>query len=146
MSFEVREVREDDLIEIAPWFRNIKWPSPAIEGSIPKSGFLCEYAGVPKAVAFLYLDGTSGASFSWSATDPESPIIETSKAMDMVIERIKEVASKSKLNPPIRFIETYTQSKAFSDKLKKLGFRIETGYFKATYVIEEPRDAASETT
>lgn len=125
----IREIiAEEDLPEIARWFETHRWPFPAVPGIGPGLGIIAEEDGVLYACAWIYITGRSLAYIDWLATNPDTPREQNNKALELVIEKIKETASNS--SPPVKALCLITKNKSLAQKLMGLKFKREEGFYK----------------
>lgn len=130
MSFNVRPATEADLILIASWFENVKWPLPAVDNTIPRVGFICDMDGVPTACAYLDLSGTAKGEVLWTAMNPDAMVRAATAAMCHLIKKIQEDTEKINVN----LLRIMTKSDAFSEAMRSVGFRAERGFIQLTWV------------
>lgn len=127
-----RRADDEDLLEISSWFSNIRWPYPPEANIGPRAGFfVAEMEGILFACAGLYATGTSKAEISWTCTNPKISTETQSRTLDQLILWIIEEAKKAL--PPITFFDLYTKNDLFSQRLKKLGGRIEKEFIRVTF-------------
>jgi len=123
-------IREVDLNidgeEIAKWFLNRKWPYPMVANIGPIHGFIAEKEGNKYACAWVYMTGRSLAHIDWLATNPVLDPKTTAEALDLVIEKIKEVTPFS--DPPIKALCIMTKNKALASRLQSKKFVKEDGF------------------
>lgn len=133
-NFTIRSFEESDIPELCRWIESYKWPTPAIDNVMPKSGYMGLWEDEPAACAFLYLTNTSAARLSWTASNKSMPRdIQTAALKELIsgiIRIVKDVA------PEVKMIEMETRSEAFAQVLKNLGFEIEKGYILCRYVVK----------
>lgn len=135
MNFNVRDIREDDLPEIIRWFDERKWPLPGVPNIGPKIGALAEKNGVIYACVYSYITGTSVAYLEWTATNPDVNQEEAMNAFDEILTHFKKMCELS--SPKVRVLVLMTQSKAFADRLKKHGFKVQSEQYKAVWTLKE---------
>lgn len=127
-----RRATDEDLIEISSWFSQIRWPYPPSANIGPRDGFfVAEMEGILFACAGLYATGTSKADISWTCTNPKAAPETSSVTLDNLILWI--ISEAGKTVPPITFTELYTKNELFSQRLKKLGGRIEKDFIRVTF-------------
>jgi hypothetical protein len=135
MKFNIREIREDDLSEIARWFSSRQWPMPAVHNVGPKIGAIASVGNTAYACIYTYMTGTSVAYLDWSATNPDVPIDQSMEAFDELLKHFKKMCELSE--PKVRVLCMVTQSKALSNRLSKHGFNIKEDFYKATWTLKE---------
>lgn len=124
---DIREVNlEVDGKEIAEWFLNRKWPYPMVANIGPIYGFIAEKDGSKYACAWVYLTGRSLAHIDWLATNPKLDQKETADALDLLIDKIKDIGAFS--NPPVKALCIYTKNKSLASRLQGKQFLKEEGY------------------
>lgn len=131
----VRAVEETDVKELSRWFESIKWPMPPAEGLLPKDSFLVETDNKLVACAFVYLTGTAFLYISWTNTNPDASEKEQSDGLEKIVRSVQEFAKVS--HPKIRVIQTFTKNEKFAQKLKNLDFRLDFGYYQATWMLKD---------
>jgi hypothetical protein len=134
MNFNIRSIEERDLPEIARWFDNRKWPLPPVKGVGPRIGVVAEKNGVMYACIYSYLTGTSVVYLEWPGLNPDAPISQAMEAMSEVIDHFKKMCDLS--DPKVRVLSITTPSFSLSEEFKKHGFRTESGYYKATWMLK----------
>lgn len=132
----IRKITEDDFPEIAKWFESIQWDLPAVEGAIPKDGYVAQTEdGRLVACAWIYLTGTGISFVQWTNTNPAVKETEQSEGISRIIKTFQEVAPQ--LQPPIKAFTIYTKNEKFKDRLKTLGFRSSFGFYQCTWVAKK---------
>lgn len=132
---KIRSVGEDDVKELSRWFESVKWPMPPAENLLPKDSFLVELDGKPVACAFVYLTGTAFLYISWTNTNPDVSEKEQADGLEKIVKTVQEFAKVS--SPKIRVIQTFTKNEKFATKLKNLDFRLDFGFYQATWLLKD---------
>jgi hypothetical protein len=135
MSFNVRPVTEDDVPEIVRWFDNRKWPLPPAHGVGAKIGIVAESNGVMYACIYTYITGTSVVYLEWCGLNPSVPVEQSSEALVSLIDSLKKMCEVSE--PKVRVLSISTQSEFIAAQFKKCGFRLESDYYKATWMLKD---------
>lgn len=133
--FNIRQIIDEDLPEIARWFDDRKWPLPPADGVGAKIGTVAEKNGVMYACIYTYTTGTSVVYLEWVGLNPSVPIEQTSDALVQLIDNLKKMCQFSE--PKVRVLSFSTQSSFLASKFKTSGFRIESDYYKATWMLKE---------
>jgi len=133
---KIRKVTDEDVPEIATWFESISWDLPAVDGALPRDGYVAENEkGQLVACAWLYVTGSAISFVQWTNTNPSVKDEEQSAGIAKIIETFKEVAPN--LKPPIKALTIYTKNDKFRSKLKTLGFRSQFGFYQCTWVARK---------
>lgn len=134
----IREITEHDFIEIAHWFSGRKWPMPPIENVAPKWGLVAEGDhGELLACAYCYTTKSAIAFIDWTGTNPDLPDQETHAALKQVLEKLQKLCGEVK--PKIRALALYTQSGPLAEKLGRLGFSKDEGYFRCLWSLKDSK-------
>ncbi len=131
----VRKVEDTDIPEISDWFKSIKWDLPAVDGALPKEGYVAEKNGSLVACAWLYLTNSSVAFIQWTNTNPLATESDQAEGLSLIIKTIQEAGPK--ITPPIKSLCIYTRNDKFKDKLKSLSFRSQFGFNQCTWVAKD---------
>ena len=122
-DIKVRELNDDDMVEISEWFKTRKWshgPAPKI---LPESAYVAELDGMLLSVVWVYVTNSGLALMDWIATNPKSGtkgIISVQK----LFKYVEEIFIRSEgVNACISY--------AHSDKLarylsKKCGYKVDS--------------------
>lgn len=135
MSFNVRAITDEDFKDIVEWFDGRKWPLPPAKNVGSKIGVIAEKNGIKYACIYSYLTGTSVAYLEWPGLNPNVPIEQSMGAFADIIRHFKKMCALS--DPKIRVISITTPSHSLSEEFKKHGFRVESGYYKATWMLKD---------
>lgn len=135
MSFNIRDIRENDIPEIIRWFDDRKWPLPGVPNIGPRIGVIAERDGVGFACAYAYLTGTAVAYIEWTSTNPDVSQEEGMRAFDEIMSHFKKMSELS--NPKVRVLVLMTQSEALANRMKKHGFKVQEEQFKAVWTLKE---------
>lgn len=135
MSFNIREITEDDFPEISRWFSDRRWPLPAVDGVGAKIGALAEKNGIIYACIYSYVTGTSMAYLEWPGTNPDIPGDQSMSAFDELISHFKAMCQVSE--PRVRVLCITTPSEALSNRFKNHGFKIDKNYYRAVWTLKE---------
>lgn len=134
----IRKVTEDDVPEISRWFESIQWDLPAVEGGLPRDGYVAvRDDGVLAACAWLYVTGCAISFVQWTNTNPTVSSPEQADGISRLIKTFQEIAPQ--LTPPIKALTIYTKNEKFKDKLKQLDFRSTFGFYQCTWVAKNAK-------
>lgn len=134
MSFNVRPITEEDFPEIVRWFDDRKWPLPPADNVGAKIGMLAEKNGVMYACIYSYVTGTSVVYLEWLGLNPSVPVEQSSEALAALIENLKKMCEFAE--PKVRVLSLSTQSEFIASKFKSSGFRVESDYYKVTWMLK----------
>lgn len=135
MSMQVREIRDEDFVEIATWLKDQPWPYPATEAVMPPHALVAENDGAIVLAVYMYTTESSVCFVDWIAYDATHDPIVLGQAFKLVFDTISKVALK--LTPQIKVLTLTTKSQKVADQLEKCGFRVRKGFFKATKLCVE---------
>lgn len=135
MNFNIRQITESEFAEIAHWFVDRKWPMPPAESVVPKVGVVAEKNGIYYACIYSYLTGTSVVYLEWPSLNPNVPMTQALEAFDDIVTHFKKMAELS--DPKVRVLCINTDSEKLADRFKKHGFRVESDYYKATWMLKD---------
>ena len=136
-SFNIREIKEDDLPEIFRWFNDRQWPLPAVRNVAPEIGMIAEKNGIRYACIYSYITGTSVAYLEWPCTNPDIPVEQSMEAFDEIVHHYKRMSEVSPSPNKVRVLCLMTQSESLANRFKKHGFKIKSGYHKAIWTLRE---------
>lgn len=132
----IRKITDDDFPEISQWFESIQWDLPAVEGALPKFGYVAQKPdGQLVACGWLYVTGSAVSFVQWTNTNPNVKDEDQSAGVAKIIKTFQEIAPM--LEPPVKAITIYTKNEKYKDKLKMLGFRSSFGFFQCTWVAKK---------
>lgn len=134
---QVRQITENDKIEIASWFELRAWPLPPVEGIMAEWGLVAESDGKLLACLWVYeiVEGV-WEKFSWTATNPDVDEKIGMSALMLLISKLQESAAS--VGPSGRTLTHFTTSERFANRLKKAGFKLKRGY-EATWQVKGRR-------
>lgn len=126
---KTREIKlEDDLPEISRWFKNRKWPMPAVQNIGPNVGLIAEEDDELLACAWVYITGRGIAFIDWVATNPDLPKGLTNEALSVVLDDIKKMCTVA--TPKVNALCFYTKNESLAYALGNKGFKKESEYHK----------------
>lgn len=144
MTNKVRPVQPSDLDEVSQWFSSVKWPLPAVRGSIPEGLMLVSSEGVPVAVVFAHTTGTSAMFCHWMAAKPELSEDEQLAALRELLTAIQQMAPS--INPPVQMIQVVSASPSAPKLLEPLGFNVKQSYYVGTWIADSELERLSKKT
>lgn len=133
----IREINEEDLIEIFSWFESRKWPLPPIKNSGPKTGVVAVQDGKLFGCLWFYMNGSSIVDVDWIATNPG---VSTHEAMDSVSFLIEHIKQMSKLSDPtakIRGLRLFTKNEKLASLFEARGFKKTPSYFRLLWTLKD---------
>lgn len=68
----VRDLADEDMVEIVEWFKHRKWRVPPASHALPGTAYVAEQHGKLLSVVWLYLTNSGVGILDWVATNPES--------------------------------------------------------------------------
>ena len=68
----VRQLTDEDMLEISEWFANRRWSQPPRRHMLPETGYVAEREGKLLSVAWLYITNSSIGIVDWVATSPDA--------------------------------------------------------------------------
>lgn len=135
MNFNIRQITENDFAEIAHWFVDRKWPMPPAHDVAPKLGVIAEKNGIYYACIYSYLTSSSVVYLEWPCLNPNVPMAQSLEAFDEIVTHFKKMSELSE--PKVRVLVINTDSEKLAERFKKHGFRIESDYYKATWMLKD---------
>lgn len=128
----IRPLEKTDLLTVAMWFADKKWPMPGADGVLPQ-GFVAENDSHELvACAFVYTTKTAFSYLSWMGSDERLPQDMQTQGLRLVIGAIQKLCER--VDPKITVLMTHTKSDAMARTLKDLGFRADPGYYHMTWL------------
>ena len=116
----VRELTDEDMVEVSEWFVARKWPVVPSPHILPKSAYVAELEGKLLSVAWVYCTNSGLALIDWVATNPKSGtkgIISVQKVFKHVDEILAATGS-------ITACISYTHNDKLAKYMdKKCGYR-----------------------
>lgn len=135
MNFNIRPITDEDIVDIARWFDQIKWPMPPADGIGARIGVIAEKNGVKYASLYSYLTGTSAAFLEWVGLNPDVPIDQSREALSEIVQHFMKMCELSE--PKVRVLTLTTKSETIAAVFKSNGFRIESQYHKVSWMLKE---------
>lgn len=132
---KIRPIREEDYEKVVGWYADVSWPTPAVDGSLPKHGFVAEIEGTGELAGCLWIsqDGSSAAELKWPATNPYLETAAQSHALEALIRYAQKAAGAMK--PKVRLLTLYTKNAKLAEALKKIDFRSKDKFYQCTWVM-----------
>jgi len=132
---KIRPIREEDYEKVVGWYADVSWPTPAVDGSLPKNGFVAEVEGTGEIAGCLWvsLDGSSSAELKWPATNPYLDPRAQASAVEHLIRYVQKMAPN--LKPEVRLLLLYTRSPALAQAMENCGFRKKEKIIQCSWVL-----------
>ena len=67
----VRQIRDEDMLEVSEWYRDRKWLTPPGKNRLPETGYVSELNGELLAVVWLYITNSAIGITDWICTNPK---------------------------------------------------------------------------
>lgn len=132
---KVRQIREEDFVEIATFLKDQPWPYPAVKDVMPPHALVVEKDGSLILAVYMYTTESSVCFVDWIAYDNKRDGQELIAAFKEVFRTIESVALK--LKPAIKILTLTTKSIKVAELLEVCGFRVKKGFIKATKICED---------
>jgi len=114
----VRDLTDEDMVEIVEWFKERKWRTPPASHALPGTAFVAERNGKLLSVVWLYVTNSGVGILDWVATNPEagaSGIVSLKKVLKYI-----ETVVGDKMSTFIHFTHNDKLAKFFN---KKCGYK-----------------------
>jgi len=116
----IRELTEDDFLEVSRWFSARKWSHAPAKDILPPLAYVAELDGVLLSVVWVYVTNCGLVLLDWFATNPESGsrgIISVKKLTKYVVGVMEESGTTTACI-------SYTHNDKLAEYLdKKCGFK-----------------------
>lgn len=118
----VRDLTEEDMVEVSSWFTDRKWSMAPAPGILPASAYVAELDGELLSVAWMYITNSGLAFVDWIATNPKSGvrgIISVQKVFKYIDKLIARTGN-------IRACVSYTHNDKLAKYMsKKCGYNLD---------------------
>lgn len=110
---QVREIVDDDFIEISNWLSLCEWPMPPAREVLPKTGYVAVNAeGRRVAAAWVYVTNAKLLIVSWICTPPDIQE-ESDQGLDALFDYIEK---ESRGNAILYMIQGERRAKSISKR------------------------------
>lgn len=89
----VRQLTDEDLVEVSEWFASRKWTHPPVGATLPETGYVAEIGDKKLSVAWLYITNSAVGIIDWIATNPEAGY-KGMASVRALIDHIEEVSRR----------------------------------------------------
>lgn len=86
----VRQIQDEDYLDISEWLKDRKWPIPPGKGVLPVTGYIAVDGKNKLAAGYLYVTNSSVGILDWLVTNPKAGF-KGSVALKRIDEHVKKI-------------------------------------------------------
>lgn len=91
----IRQLHDEDLIEVSEWFAKRKWSRPPSGKGLPDTGYVAvAESGQLLSVAWLYITNSDVGIIDWMCTNPDAGQTEGLRSIAKLIDFIEAVSAE----------------------------------------------------
>lgn len=83
-DIQIRDITDDDLLEVSEWFAKRRWPVPPAGSMLPDTGYIAYRGDKLLSVAWLYITNSQVGIIDWIATNPDAGPVGTASIKKLV--------------------------------------------------------------
>jgi hypothetical protein len=90
----IREIRDEDFVEVSDWFAARKWQIPPSAKTLPETGYVAQKDdGTLLAVAWLYITNSDVGIVDWICSNPSAGMAQGLRSIVKLIDFIEAVSA-----------------------------------------------------